>query len=357
MQPIPHSNAGPTNNTLSSIMDDLEGFLEQGGVIDLRIPLLNHPQNAIDNRILRKITKYTKPKLSTRSTALFLSTLSALLLYFFTFGAVARDVHEAELVIERVRATAGELKDIIVQAASEGTQIKTNFLLLLGGFDYRLEDRTKDGRWEFVPNLHHRWMIFCHRYLKQCEIILLTIMVAFTVAALRIGVIYYRSQIPGVLDLLDFSTSLICLVNSSAYFAKFHGMQSTAMAIEWVATLRPRPEVGVWWDVERLSLPRVYFCWWRISIIPRILDFSIDIITGNDSWTVNPITTFYCHLLIAVLLFFGLGHGLWICVCARSDKKAMEESWKARINAYAFEANNAVPEKKNVDKEMEMVVV
>ena len=179
MQPIPHNNAGPTNNTFSSIMDDPGNFLEQGGVISLRIPLLNHPQNANDNKILRKTINYTKPKLSTRSTALFLSTLSALLLYFFTFGAVARDVHEAELVIERVRATAGELKDIIVQAASEGTPIKTNFLLFLGGFDYRLEDRTKDGRWEFVPNLHHRWMIFSHRFLRRCERILLTIMGGF----------------------------------------------------------------------------------------------------------------------------------------------------------------------------------
>ena len=160
-------------------MDDPGNFLEQGGVISLRIPLLNHPQNAIDNKILRKTINYTKPKLSTRSTALFLSTFSALLLYFFTFGAVVRDVHEAELVIERVRATAGELKNIIVQAASEGTPIKTNFLLFLGGFDYRLEDRTKDGRWEFVPNLHHRWMIFCHRFLWRCERILLTVMGGF----------------------------------------------------------------------------------------------------------------------------------------------------------------------------------
>jgi hypothetical protein len=58
-----------------------------------------------------------------------------------------------------------------------------------------------------------------------------------------------------------------------------------------------------------------------------------------------------------VLLFFGLGHGLWICVCAQSEKKAMTESWKARLNAYAFEANNVLPEKKNVNQEMEIIVV
>jgi len=120
------------------------------------------------------------PKLSTRSTTLFLSILSALLLYFFTFGVVAHDVHEAELVIECVRAMAGELKDIIVQAASEGTPIKTNFLLFLGGFDYRLEDRTKDGWWEFVPNLHYRWMIFSHCFLGRCERILVMVMAGFT---------------------------------------------------------------------------------------------------------------------------------------------------------------------------------
>jgi hypothetical protein len=234
-------------------MDNPEGFLEQGGAISLQIPLLNHPQYAIDNKILHKTTNYTTPKLSARSTALFLSTLSALLLYFFTFGAVARDVHEAELVIERVRATAGELKDIIVQAASKGTPIKTNYLLFLGGFDYRLEDRTKDGRWKFVPNLHHRWMIFSHCFLRRCERILVTVMAGFTcvfsfltlpfihlgfddsLAAIRIGVICYNSKIPGVLDFLECSTALICVVISSLYFVKFHGMQSTAMAIEWVA--------------------------------------------------------------------------------------------------------------------------
>ena len=54
-------------------------------------------------------------------------------------------------------------------------------------------------------------------------------------AAVRIGVIYHMSEIPGVLDFLEFSTALICFVNSGVYFAKFHGMQSTAMAIEWVA--------------------------------------------------------------------------------------------------------------------------
>jgi len=82
MHPIAHNNAGPTNNTFSSTMDNPEGFLEQGGVISMQIPLLNHPQNPMDNKILRKTTNYTTPKLSTRSTTLFLSTLSALLLYF-----------------------------------------------------------------------------------------------------------------------------------------------------------------------------------------------------------------------------------------------------------------------------------
>lgn len=96
---------------------------------------------------------------------------------------------------------------------------------------------------------------------------------------------------------------------------------------------------------------------WRISFIANFLGISIRYITGNDLWTVNPTTTLCCRLLIVVLLFFGLGHGLWICVCAQSDKKAMKESWKARLNAYAFEANNVVPEKKNVDQEMAMVVV
>lgn len=200
------------------------------------------------------------PRISTASFPLFLRSLLACLFYIVTFRQTAWYRLSVELLQQRVEATLPLLKATVQSAAcSEGfseTLMKTQLSLL--GTRSNEEDYVDEWNIvEFSASLDEHWDRF-HPY-KATLWNRLEIMMAIGITTLAYGTIVLKrgkSEPPGLCVL---AMGINYLLTSTSYSKRFALLESSYQGFEWVNALSPKPSFGVWWEIELMVMPFVWY--------------------------------------------------------------------------------------------------
>ncbi|KIK01726.1 hypothetical protein K443DRAFT_132169 [Laccaria amethystina LaAM-08-1] len=108
---------------------------------------------------------------------------------------------------------------------------------------------------------------------------------------------------------------------------KFDRLRRAYQGFEWANALSPKPDVGVWWEIELMAMPWV--CIYLTYYASLFL-----ILNGDESLTPES---------GRLLLVFGTSHAAYIMLTTKRDVEAIQKSWKRRIDGWVFERQYAIP--------------